>query len=415
MNAPRPIRVLHVIDGLAAGGSERLLFDVVRLSSERVHHRVTTVYRESSRQMGPFPFAEPLRMLGTYRAKARGGSPSVSAIGAHVRSAIAGGRLESIARFVWTATTVLLPGLYRALREWAAFRPDVIHAHLYYSLPSSLLLSRLTGRPLVHTVPAMIAQMHDVSWVPSFYARFHPWVDRFFAAYPDELRRLGVPERKIRILESTVDIGATEAAYLERTRYRAELRASLGVPADAFLALSVGRLHPSKGHALAARAVATAVGRFPQLQWVVLGEGAERPALETFARELGIGERAHFLGYVSDVLPWYAAADLYLRATTMEAENLSSYQAIAMGLPVVGFDTGAETELMRVVGHGILVPNEDSSRMASAIVELLADPQRLTRLSLRGREYAERELGIARTIEQLITAYQQLGAARTNR
>lgn len=415
MTARRPVRVLHVIDGLEGGGSERLLLDIVRLSESRVRHRVTTVYRESAHQVGPFVHAAQLRTLGAYRARPRPTSVRDHPIGTFARSAIAGGKLERLARFVWTAGTVVCPGLYRALREFVMFRPDVIHAHLYYGFVCGLVLRRLTGRPLVHQVPAMFDQMHDVPWMPGLYARFHPLVDRFFTDYPDELRQLGVPYQKIRWITGGVDGASIDATYEQRGHHRSKIRAELHIPPDAPLALSVGRLHPSKGHDLAARAIAVAAYRFPTLHWVVLGEGAERSHLEALIRELGIVERAHLPGFTIDVLPWYAAADLYLRTTVLEAENLSSHQAMAMGLPVVGFESTTTTDLLRQVGHGFAVPSHDAPLLAAAIARVLDAPDRGRTLGLRGREYARDELGIDRMIERLAVAYAELAATRARR
>lgn len=419
MRLNQPPRVLDIIDGLDAGGSEKILTDVIRVTGDRARHRVTTMYLESAHQVGPFVHAEELRSLGAFREPPRKAPGRGHPLAATARSVAKGSPIEPLARIVWTLATVVAPGTFRALREVRRFRPDVIHAHLYYGFACGLVLTRITGRPLVHTVPALFAQMEGgVSWMPQLYARSHHLVHSFFTDYPDELRRAGVPEQKIRLLPGAVDIASADAAFEGRARYRAELRAAHGIAADAPVALSVGRLHPSKGHDLAARAVAVAARGMPELQWVVLGEGAERARLTALVRELGIVGRTHLLGFVRDVLPWYAAADVYLRTPVIEAENLSSRQAMAMGLPAVGFDTGAASELMRVAGKGHLVPGGDVERFAAAITDVLTSADRGRALGLRGREYARRELGIARVVDQFIATYEQIvssGRGRSSR
>src|SRR3954454_25035173 len=65
MEKTRALRVLHIIDTLGGGGSERLLWDIVRLSDpERVKHRVVTIFREG--YLATPVYAEPLRQLGAY-------------------------------------------------------------------------------------------------------------------------------------------------------------------------------------------------------------------------------------------------------------------------------------------------------------------------------------------------------------
>jgi len=69
MEETRPLRVLHIIDTLGGGGSERLVWDIVRLSDPaRVQHRVVTIFPDG--YLVPFVYAEGLRELGAYRSKA---------------------------------------------------------------------------------------------------------------------------------------------------------------------------------------------------------------------------------------------------------------------------------------------------------------------------------------------------------
>src|SRR5215217_6006612 len=65
MEKTRPVRVLHIIDTLGGGGSERLVWDIVRLSDPtRVEHRVVTIFPDG--YLVPFVYAQPLRELGAY-------------------------------------------------------------------------------------------------------------------------------------------------------------------------------------------------------------------------------------------------------------------------------------------------------------------------------------------------------------
>src|SRR5438046_820389 len=73
-------------------------------------------------------------------------------------------------------------------------------------------------------------------------------------------------------------------------------RASLGVPQGALLLLTLSRLHPKKGIDTAIRALA----RLANAHLCVAGDGPEQGKYETLARELGLAERVHFLGWRSD-------------------------------------------------------------------------------------------------------------------
>mgnify|MGYP001267520856 CR=1 FL=1 len=123
-------------------------------------------------------------------------------------------------------------------------------------------------------------------------------------------------------------------------------------------------LEPQKGFDWLVEAFTNLTQKHPDWDLAILGEGAQRSVLERPAKELGLEQTEHMIGFHADPLPFYAAANLYLRTTIFEAESLCSYQAKAMGLPVVGFDTGSETELLSKVGHGILVSNKDAAVLA---------------------------------------------------
>ena len=88
-------------------------------------------------------------------------------------------------------------------------------------------------------------------------------------------------------------------------------------------------------------------------------------------QKLDVIGHVHLLGLQRDPLPYYACATVYLRTAIFEGENLSSYQAMAIGLPVVGFDTGCGNELIKKVGYGILVPNRDREALTRAVQKIL--------------------------------------------
>jgi glycosyltransferase involved in cell wall biosynthesis len=412
----RPVRVLHLIADLGGGGSERLLWDIVRLSkTDNFKHQVMTVYPESS---GDFIYADRLQQSGAYRQESRNslfGVPGkiVRALKARRRRLPLRGALIAALRFGSIGLATLRVG--RAVNQ---FRPDVIHVHTLPGFIPGVLMKKVFHTPLIHTVPGVFSQMVDAGygWMPKLYARLHPHVDSFFTgASRAELLAVGVPAPKIHDIRGVVDLEALDTVQAERGRHYREVRQALGLSEDARIALSVGRLHPSKGHDYALEALPRLLDQFPNLHWVVLGEGAERAALESRTKALGVAGHVHLIGFRPDPLPYYAAADIYLRTPVFEAENLSSYQAMASGLPVVGFDTGNETELIRKAGHGHLVANRDAAALADGVARILSSPDRGRALGRLGAEYCRRHLDIRQTISEISAAYVELYEKTVNR
>jgi glycosyltransferase involved in cell wall biosynthesis len=296
--------------------------------------------------------------------------------------------------------------------EFFRFKPDVVHTHGFYGFKYGLLFKHLFRRPLVHIVPALFSQMEaqGTGWLANRYRRFHRSVDCFAldAGYRNELLSIGVPANKLLDIYGTLDLDAIEAVRAEREQHRREVRRKLNLPDDAIIALAVGRLDPSKGHLYALEALPRILSQFPNVHWIVLGEGEQRRELEKRIEELNVAEHAHLIGFDPQPLPYYAAADVYLRTTTMEGENISSRQAIAMGLPTVGFDTCCETDLIATLGHGILVANADAPALADATCEILSLPDRGAALGARGIDYCKTHLGIQKHVDDLMSLYTQL-------
>ncbi|HSE17298.1 MAG TPA: glycosyltransferase [Pyrinomonadaceae bacterium] len=425
MTTIRPVRVLHIIDTLGGGGSERLVWDIVRLSDPaRVQHRVVTIFPDG--YLVPFVYAEPLRELGAYRgsqdanAQSRQGGSKSPGDFASLRLGVKNlpRALKNPLVHTWNSGF----SLWRELKhigvhlrstlsvpaEYFRFKPDVVHTHGFYGFKYGLLFRR----PTVHIVPALFAQMEaqGTGWLVNRYRRFHRHVDCFAldAGYRNELLSIGVPPHKLLLIEGTLDLEAITAVRSERERHRREVRQRLGIPEDALIALSVGRLDPSKGHSYALEALPAILKQFPNLHWIVLGEGEHRRELEKLIDELGVAPHAHLIGFDPQPLPYYAAADVYLRTTTMEGENISSRQAIAMGLPAVGFDTCCETDLIAKLGHGILVPNADAAALAAATWQILSIPDRGAAMGARGIDYCKTHMGIQKHVDDLMSLYTQL-------
>jgi glycosyltransferase involved in cell wall biosynthesis len=404
------VRVLHLISGLGGGGLERWLWDVVRLSSPAdVEHRVVVIYPDLGVGTG---YGDALSARGALG----GGAPGpVSRLAAPLLRRM---RNRPPRRSLLRALSLPLragaAGLAsaRVMKEILRFRPDVVHSHSAADVLLGIGLRMAFGKPLVHTVPCLFSQMvdADVPWLPRVYGRFHRWIDRFSTGEARaELLAVGVPESKILYDLGGADLEALDRALAERARHREEVRRGLGLPGDALIALSVGRLHPSKGHGYALEALPRLLRAFPDLHWLVLGEGAELPALEARARVLGVAAHVHLAGYRPDPFPYFAAGDVYLRTPVFEPENLSFYQSMAAGLPAAGFDTGWP-DLIARVGHGHLVPNRDPDALAAAVESILSDPVRAREMGERARAYALRNLDVRQSVALLTRCYLGLAA-----
>jgi len=150
---------------------------------------------------------------------------------------------------------------------------------------------------------------------------------------------------------------------------RKELRAELGLSDHALV--FAGRLGPQKALGVALQALVD----LPDTTLTVAGDGPERSALETRARELGLDGRVSFLGSVSreQVLRLFRAADASVLPSAWENFPHTVVEALAVGCPVIATAVGGVPEVVRDGENGLLVAPGDPDALAGAIARFFAD------------------------------------------
>jgi glycosyltransferase involved in cell wall biosynthesis len=179
------------------------------------------------------------------------------------------------------------------------------------------------------------------------------------------LHALGVNAR-IDIVPSGIDVAQFAGGARDDG-----LRARFGVPRDGAMLLSVGRLGREKNVALTLDAFARLAD--PRVRLVLIGDGAERDALERRAERLGIAARTVFAGeFPRASLPAaYRSADAFVFTSASETQGLVLVEALAAGIPVVAVDTPQTRDVLG--GAGVVVP-PDAGEVAAAVRAVLAAP-----------------------------------------
>ena len=159
------------------------------------------------------------------------------------------------------------------------------------------------------------------------------------------------PTGRIRTLYNRIDIQAVQASQLPR----AEARADLGLPAEAFIVGNVGRLHPDKDQATLIQGFAKALPQLPAgSQLVIMGKGRLEQDLKELAKALGIAAQVNFLGQVPDARRFFRAFDVFALSSDHEPFGMVLLEAMAAGVPLLATACGGAREV--VEGVGILFP-----------------------------------------------------------
>lgn len=271
-----------------------------------------------------------------------------------------------------------------ALRK--AFRPHCVHVNMCGPTILFYLLTR-------HVAPA-----------PTVFTLHGEWPARF--AEPGSLlaRSLEHADRVVAVSHATL-------AWARRVNPRSAQRACViphafapagehgagGPPApeSGRRLLCLGRLSQEKGFDVALHAFARIAHAFPDACLTITGDGMERGALEALAAGLGLRERVEFTGWVSphEVPALMRRAELVLVPSRAEGFGLTALEAAWFARPVVASAVGGLVEVVEHDSTGVLVPAEDPTALADAVIRLLSDDDRRAAMGRRARLAARARRG----------------------
>ena len=136
--------------------------------------------------------------------------------------------------------------------------------------------------------------------------------------------------------------------------------------------------------------------QFPDLHFLLAGDGPEEKMLREKAATLGIAERVTFSGYVADTRLVYLAADVLLMPSRYEGLPMTLLEAMAMGLPVVASQLDGIAEVIGDGREGFLVPSDDASLFVERMAALLQDAELSSRIAQNARAKIEASFSVER-------------------
>jgi glycosyltransferase involved in cell wall biosynthesis len=232
-----------------------------------------------------------------------------------------------------------------------------------------------------------------------FYAGdrlFAGCVDRWVSSSAYNARQVaGRYRRPVVVIHNGVDA----ERFRPMSRVPAQ-RAAWGVPEDALLLMSVGRLVGWKG----LQVIVDILPSHESVHYAYVGEGPLGSALEARAQDLGISDRVHALGGRPHLeLPRVLSqADIFVQPSVgEEAFGITVVEAMACGLPVLASRNGGMTEIVDDGQNGLLLPPGETTEWSAAVRELAGDDARRREMAEAGRRRAVAQFTWAANAERL--------------
>lgn len=323
----QPLKVAHVIQHLGLGGAESFVLNLVREQRQRgVDAQIVLCGRtQPTRPIDDVPIVMMVRRPG----------PDL-------------GLIVRMARF------------FRKKKF------DIVHAHTAPGLVYGGLSAELARVPWIFTE-------HSSSSPSELYGKKRQFLNfltrraRFVVTFDESLLPI-VAERSHVKRERLLAIpnGITSAPTDGLSRFDA--REVLG-PTNDFVAVAIGELRSQKNYGLLIEVAALCAQRALALQFAIVGEGGERPAIEQKIADLGV-TNVRLVGAYSNAQRLLAGADIFINTSVWEGMPIAILEAMGSGVPIVASDVGC---VRSMVGDAGMICGLEATAFADALQRLMND------------------------------------------
>lgn len=377
-----PARVLHVITGLAIGGAERALYNLLAGGLEKwFHNEVVSLTDEGTFGARIRALGVPVRALGMRPAR-----PAAAAVVA----------------------------LRRIVQE---FRPDVIQGWMYHGNLAATVAARTGFRKpnlvwgVHHSLDGLAEERGSTRWV----IRGNGWLSRcpgviIYCSHRSRAQHeaFGYAAGSGQIIPNGFCLQKLEP----RSENRRAILGKLGIPKSSVVIGHVARFYPVKRHDAFLRAAARLAREYENLHFMMIGRGvtADNPALEALVPGVP-SDHLHMLGECEDVERLMGAMDIFCQSSCSEAFPNVIGEAMACGVPCVVTDVG---DSGRIVGDtGVIVPPDDDAALTEGIREVIElGAKKRTALGWAARQRIEQNYSLDAVITQYRQLYEELIAGR---
>jgi glycosyltransferase involved in cell wall biosynthesis len=225
----------------------------------------------------------------------------------------------------------------------------------------------------------------------------------------EHLSSLGRDARQLMVVHNGVDVSVYSPEVSG-----AGVAAEFGLPEGSPIVGTIARLvERRKGLNYFVEMAAQVHAARPDARFLLVGDGALRPELESQAASLGLTpEILVFPGARTDVPRLYAALDVFAMPSLYEGCQYSLLEAMAMARPVVTTPAGIGAVAVQDQITGRLVPYQDPTALATATLDLLNDPAQAAKLAQAGRQVILDRFSLDAMVEQLVTVYRTAATQR---
>ncbi|MCI5141182.1 MAG: glycosyltransferase, partial [Candidatus Electrothrix sp. ATG1] len=333
--------ILHIITGLATGGAERVLYNLLNggLAKSFNNHIIS------------------LSDKGTI-------GPLIQELGIPVTTLDMHPKFPSLSG---------LSGLRRVVR---AFQPDLIQGWMYHgNLVATLARALAVERPmLAWSIHHSLNELYHEKPITRQVIR----ANRYVSSFPEAIHYCSQHSQKLHeeygfVAENGLFIpnGINTQRFFFSSAARQRIRSELDIPANAQIIGHVARFHPMKNHQIFIQAATDLANRYPDVQFLLVGRNVD-PYNQIIAALIPepLRYRFHMLGERNDVPDLMCAMDIFCQSSWSEAFPVVLGEAMTTGIPCVATDVG---DSAIIIGDtGVIVPPRSERALTAGLESVLA-------------------------------------------
>lgn len=252
---------------------------------------------------------------------------------------------------------------------------EVIHCNT----PIGGMVGRLCGK--MNGVKKVIYTAHGFHFykgAPLFNRTVLKWAEQIMAHWTDAIITMNEEDfqsaKKFKLRKGgkvyyVPGVGINTEEFFNVRINKKEKRDELGIAMDDIICISMGDLIPRKNYETSIKAIALCNN--PKVHYLICGRGPELDNLKKLAKELGVENQIHFLGFRTDIKELSKVADIFLFTTLQEGMPRSMMEAMASGLPCIASKIRGNVDLLEEGIGGYLVPAKDENAVADRLERLV--------------------------------------------
>lgn len=293
-------------------------------------------------------------------------------------------------------------------------KPQIVHTNLAKAGMVARLAALLAGVPIIlHTYHGHVFSGYFSKTKTSLYI----FIERIMALLSTKIIVVSemikkdicsiykiTSEKKVSVISLGFELEKMEPIM----NYRGFFREQFSIPADAPVIGIVGRITGIKNHHLFIDIAYLLLKNNPQIHFLIIGDGELRDEIVERVNTLGITEKVHFTGWISETAKMYADLDMMLLTSKNEGTPVTVIEAMYYKIPVISSNVGGMSDLIVDGKTGFLINSLIAKDYISVILKLLVSVREKETIGNAAKAFIVGQFNINRLINDMKNLYTEL-------